>query len=266
MAKQIKAAKAKPPAVVEAEGKGVGEGKEEAAGDELSPEKLALLQYAQDYLIDFLPPRYKEGSAPNCVIPDTDDSDFFYINLSRATGARGIDLPIHLMSQTARCFWEPKSITQALNTAAEAIAGIGPKDEIEGMLAAQMVATHNVAMECLKRSMLPEQPAEICNGLINRASKLLRTYTTQMEALNRHQGKGQQKMTVEHVHVHQGGQAIVGPVNQGEGGRGNGKEQPHAVTYAPGTTLRSADPQGDAVPVDSRKGPEALPDARGRKG
>jgi hypothetical protein len=36
-----------------------------------------------------------------------------------------------------------------------------------------------------------------------------------MEALNRHRGKGQQKMTVEHVHVHDGGQAIVGFVSQG---------------------------------------------------
>jgi hypothetical protein len=32
-------------------------------------------------------------------------------------------------------------------------------------------------------------------------------------ALNRHRGKGgQQKVTVEHVHVHAGGQAVVGVV------------------------------------------------------
>jgi hypothetical protein len=30
-----------------------------------------------------------------------------------------------------------------------------------------------------------------------------------LDALNRHRGKGQQKVTVEHVHVHEGGQAIV---------------------------------------------------------
>jgi hypothetical protein len=27
-----------------------------------------------------------------------------------------------------------------------------------------------------------------------------------LDALNRHRGKGQQKVTVEHVHVHSGGQ------------------------------------------------------------
>ena len=40
------------------------------------------------------------------------------------------------------------------------------------------------------------------------------------KALNRHRGKGQQKVTVEHVHVHQGGQAIVGHVeHKREGGQ-----------------------------------------------
>jgi hypothetical protein len=46
-------------------------------------------------------------------------------------------------------------------------------------------------------------------------NKLVRTFTVQMEALNRHRSKGQQKMTVEHVHIHEGGQAIVGNVQGG---------------------------------------------------
>src|SRR4051794_31121773 len=32
-----------------------------------------------------------------------------------------------------------------------ALRGIGPRDEIEGMLAAQMVGLHNAAMDCLSR-------------------------------------------------------------------------------------------------------------------
>ena len=49
---------------------------------------------------------------------------------------------------------------------------------------------------------------------------LLRTFTTQMEALKRYRTGGQQKVTVEHVHVNEGGQAIVGVVNRGEGSSG----------------------------------------------
>ena len=33
-----------------------------------------------------------------------------------------------------------------------------------------------------------------------------------METLDKHRGKGQQKVTVEHVHVEAGGQAVVGNV------------------------------------------------------
>ena len=47
-----------------------------------------------------------------------------------------------------------------------------------------------------------------------------RTYAMLLEALNRHRGKGQQKVTIEHVHVHEGGQAVVGVVETpGGGGR-----------------------------------------------
>jgi hypothetical protein len=41
----------------------------------------------------------------------------------------------------------------------------------------------------------------------------LRTFTAQVEALQRYRGKGQQKVTVEHVNVNAGGQAIVGAVH-----------------------------------------------------
>ena len=131
-----------------------------------------------------------------------------------------------------------------------ALMGIAPRDELEGMLAAQMLACHNAAMECYRRATNPEQTIE--QGKLNytQANRLSRTYTSLLEALNRHRGKGQQKMTVEHVHVHEGGQAIVGNVHQGGGATEKTKEQPDAkaVTHAPGTEMRCEDPQRDPVP------------------
>ena len=53
---------------------------------------------------------------------------------------------------------------------------------------------------------------EVRDNNLKHAAKLLGIYTRQWEALNKHRGKGQQKITVEHVHVHAGGQAIVGTV------------------------------------------------------
>ena len=100
-----------------------------------------------------------------------------------------------------------------------ALAAIRPKDELEGMMAAQLVAAHNATMECYRRAMLPEQTSEGRSENLNQASKLSRTYGVLLDALNRHRGKGQQKVTVEHIHVHSGGQAGVGMVGA-PGGRG----------------------------------------------
>jgi hypothetical protein len=95
-----------------------------------------------------------------------------------------------------------------------AVHGVRPKDALEGMLAVQLVAAHTMAMECLKRAALPNQIDLGVEVNINRGTKLMRTFASLTEALSRYRGKGEQKMIVEHVHVHKGGQAIVGAVSQ----------------------------------------------------
>src|SRR3979409_1213647 len=86
------------------------------------------------------------------------------------------------------------------------------------MLAAQLVGCHNASMECYRRAMIGEQTFEGRRENLAQANKLSRTYATLLEALNHHRGKGQQKVTVEHVHVHAGGQAVVGMVGPPGGG------------------------------------------------
>jgi hypothetical protein len=138
------------------------------------------------------------------------------------------------------------------------MSGVEPRDELEGMLASQLLASHNAAMECYRRAMLPEQTFEGRRENLGQANKLSRTYATLLEALNRHRGKGQQKVTVEHVHVHEGGQAIVGNV-EGGGIRTKSENQPHALAYAPDITMPSADQTRELLPVPSD---ESVPDAR----
>ena len=75
--------------------------------------------------------------------------------------------------------------------------------------------------------MIRDQTFEGRREELNQANKLSRTYATLLETLNRHRGKGQQKVTVEHVHVHEGGQAIVGNVeSRGEGSQQNQRINP----------------------------------------
>jgi hypothetical protein len=99
-----------------------------------------------------------------------------------------------------------------INDALAAVTGIGARDETEGMLATQMIATHAATIGALRRLKASETIAQQ-NSNGNLAVKLLRTFTMQIEALQRYRGKGQQKVTVEHVHVNSGGQAVVGTVH-----------------------------------------------------
>jgi len=147
-----------------------------------------------------------------------------------------------------------------------ALSGIAPRDELEGMMAAQLIAAHNAAMECYRRAMIGEQTFEGRRENLNQANKLSRTWATLLDALNKHRGKGQQKVTVEHVHVHAGGQAVVGTVERpGGGDQSKMEEQPHAkqIAHAPEPTLRGADAEREPVPV-ARDGERSLPNARGQ--
>jgi len=146
-----------------------------------------------------------------------------------------------------------------------AMVGIGPKDELEGMMAAQLVAAHNAAMECYRRAMIGEQTFEGRRENLSQANKLSRTYAVLLDALNHHRGKGQQKVTVEHVHVHSGGQAVVGVVETpGGGDRMKPADQPHAkqTAHAPQSEVWSADKEREPVPV-AGDAERPVPDARG---
>jgi hypothetical protein len=118
---------------------------------------------------------------------------------------------------------------QNLKWALPIISGIGPKDELEGLLAVQMIGVHSLAMDCLKRASQEGQTPELMDININRATKLLRTFPTQMEALNRHRGMVSQQMVVGNVNVNEGGQAIVGSVSHDGRGKASSEDDADKV-------------------------------------
>ena len=173
-----------------------------------------------------------------------------------------------------------------------ALAAFKPTDELEGLLAAQAVALHFGAMECLRRSVIPEQEGRVAHVLRKDGANLARAMTDMLGALDRKRGKGTQVVRVERVVVNEGGQAIVGiaQAGAGQGGRGGVEQsggEPHAhadnagqssgssgsaparlgVDAGPGVVLpplRGADPCRDAVPVACNE-QRPLQDARGRQ-
>lgn len=202
------------------------------------------------------------------IVPDNPDNQTR--NVKRIGGSQSDDWNNTLAVQTFSSLWLKNSDTAArerqLKATVAGLIGIGPRDEIEGMIAAQLIAAHNAAMECYRRAMIGDQTFEGRRENLGQANKLSRTHAVLLEALNRHRGKGQQKVTVEHVHVHPGGQAVVGVVQpMGGGHRQKSEDQPHAkqIGHALQSTLCSHDSVRGPVPVAS-DGERPLPDARGQ--
>ncbi|PJG51683.1 hypothetical protein CVM73_29625 [Bradyrhizobium forestalis] len=93
------------------------------------------------------------------------------------------------------------------------IRSIAPKDSIEAMLAAQMVAVHAMAMRCACRLACTndlQQQESVTRAL----TRLSRTFAAQVEALNRHRNSDDRAITVQNLSVQDGGRAIVGNVTQ----------------------------------------------------
>lgn len=139
--------------------------------------------------------------------------------------ALGIDarkMKSHEMATISDLLWSPEGASDEeksikLIRAIELYESLNPTDGAEGMLAEQMVATHSAALECLRRAALPNQTSGGRDMSLKHAYKLMTLYAQQLATLNKHRGKGQQKVTVEHVNIEAGGQAIVGNVEAGPG-------------------------------------------------
>lgn len=130
-----------------------------------------------------------------------------------------------IVSQMAALGARGRSIDEANTNFVMAVArSIQPKDAIEAMLATQMGAIHIATMMLAARlhhvDTLPQQ-----DSASRALNQLARTYAMQVDALKRYRTGGQQKVTVEHVTVNAGGQAIVGAVATGAAGNGGGGPQ-----------------------------------------
>jgi hypothetical protein len=113
--------------------------------------------------------------------------------------------------------------TERYNATIAAFHNIGPVGALQGMLATQLIACHMATMDCYGH--LNRTHDRITHEYhLNQVNKLSRSYVALLEAFNRQRGKAHQKVTVEHVHVHQGGQAIVGHVEHKREGVDDKKE------------------------------------------
>lgn len=138
--------------------------------------------------------------------------------LLAATGAKSQPVRLALIKRALNAMWisdhsDTEAVSKAMDLAILTLAELKPRDAVEGMLAAQMIASHEAAMECTRRAMLPNQTFQGRDQNLKHAAKMMSLYERQLAALDKRRGGGRQKITVEHVTVQAGGQAIVGDVH-----------------------------------------------------
>jgi hypothetical protein len=98
-----------------------------------------------------------------------------------------------------------------LNFMLSVVKGIKPRDQLEAMLAAQMAAVH-VASMSLAQQLANADTVQHQDSAERAFNRLTRTFSTQMGALKRYRARAEQNVTVQHVSVESGGQAVVGNI------------------------------------------------------
>jgi hypothetical protein len=112
--------------------------------------------------------------------------------------------------------WPVGDDKHKLMVALETAITLKPRNAIQAMLITQMTGVHAAVISALSKAGIQEQPYEIAELYTNRASRLMRLYVQQVEALSKLRGEsGQSRVVVEHVNVNAGGQAIVGAITKG---------------------------------------------------
>jgi hypothetical protein len=197
-----------------------------------------------------------------------DDLDLWRVKLLDSLGTRSTDFAARTLAEVTELTSGGRVSQLATNAALALVSNMRPQNEAEALLLAQMAGAHAGAVQAMK-SMHRAEWFNQTEGWGRLANAFMRTYALQLQTLDKIRRRGAQTVRVEHVHVHEGGRAIVGHVETGGGGEREFDDQPHAsgkrleggaaVPFAP---MWREDTQGGRVRGAGGQGTEAVPDAR----
>ena len=168
-------------------------------------------------------PRTKAAAAPRLKLSprgfaiDHPDPELGEQLMADALGVGDRDAMYGILRQLVRASvngQKPDAVTLAFMISM--VESIKPRDSLEAMLAAQMVSVHVMAMRCAHRLANADDIARQ-DSAARALGRLARTFSTQIEALNRYRNHGAPAITVQNVSVGDGGKAIVGNVTQHAG-------------------------------------------------
>ncbi len=129
----------------------------------------------------------------------------FFEAMKKATGTDDFNYSIPLLAQVSHGMRDSTE-EQRLTRMTSLIPTLKPQDETEALLAGQFLTLQNSAMDCLRQAHFQEGFYHV-ERYMNLAAKLFNVANQTMQTMLKYRAKGQQ--TVQVVHVHNEGQAIV---------------------------------------------------------
>jgi|GEM_PF-2512460 hypothetical protein len=131
----------------------------------------------------------------------------------KATGTVHPSAQRHLITQATAAL--PNNAGDSViphNSLMENLSSMSPKTELEAMLSVQLITVHNFAMDFFSRLTEPTGFEEVTDRQLNRITKLLTVFQKGVSALEKLRQR-EQVIKVQHVHINQGGQAVIGNVH-----------------------------------------------------
>ena len=127
-------------------------------------------------------------------------------------------LTLQTLKTDMKCFEGKEEASIVYETTKQTIEALSPADPIEAMIVSQMIATHNASMNCFAAGQTLMDPSvlQFRDSTMNQGVKSSKVFVQLVDALQRYRQKdvSTQKLTVGHVEVHEGAQAIVGNINK----------------------------------------------------
>jgi len=114
---------------------------------------------------------------------------------------------IHAQSYPAGADAEECSLRAS--AAMAALKHLAPQDAGEGMLAAQMVAVHNIGMDCLIRAAGGAGDDKTRETHARQGARFLQLYLKQLDQLGRKRGRRRQSVRIEHERDGEDGRVTV---------------------------------------------------------
>ncbi len=242
-----------------------------SAGGTPSTAERAAIQDARERVLRRTPRltakvEVTKSGAVATIGPEHDDKEGWIRRLEDIFGTSGVHFATSQLNHVLMAVRDAKGSydTSKANSILAAVQGAAPVNELQAMLAVQIAVSHELAMQAMRRAGRVDQIPQY-DSAGSMAVKLMRACASHVELLTKLQNGGSQTVRVEHVHVHPGGQAIVGNVLPGGRGQHENGHQPHApdenqtpgsrsLAAPAGSALSCEDPGGQLVPVPRSKG------------